>query len=120
MNVKLSEKYEIETAHPASHYGAGVMLETATGSAFGPGDFMPTPAVSVYGLASIRFLVGDAVVSHVRGRGFWPKRFSREEVEQVRAFLSQDPEGRFTLPPFEQLEREWCEMDKKLDEENRQ
>lgn len=120
MKVKLSEKYEIETAHPASHYGAGVMLETATGRAFGPADFMPGVGVSVYGLAHIKILVGDAVASCVRGRGFWTKRFSREEVEQVRAFLSQDPAGRFTLPPFEQLEKEWADAEGREDEENRQ
>ena len=120
MNVKLSEKYEIETAHPASHYGAGVMIETETGKVYGPADFMPEPRVKLFGSETPRLEVGHAVVSHVLGHGPWHKRFSREEVEQVRAFLSQDPAGRFTLPTFEQLEREWCEMDRKRDEENRQ
>ena len=120
MNVKLSEKYEIETAHPASHYGAGVLVATETGEIYGPADFMPPAKVKMFGSETPRWLVGDAVVSHVRGHGPWHKRFSREEVAQVAAFLSQDHAGRFALPTYEQLEKDWAEAEERADRGDRQ
>ena len=120
MKVKLSEKYEIETAHPASHYGAGVLVATETGEIYGPADFMPSSGGNMFGGETPRVQVGDAVVSHVRGHGPWHKRFSREDVAQVAAFLSQDPAGRFTLPEYEQLEKDWADAEERADRGDRQ
>lgn len=119
MNVRLSEKYEIDTAHPASHYGAGVTVDSETGDIYGPADFMPPPTIEIFGSAP-PMEVGYAVVSYVRGNGPWHKRFSREEVAQVAAFLSQDHAGRFTLPDYEQLEKDWSEAEERADREYRQ
>ena len=112
MKVQISEKYSIETAHPASHYGAGVLIDEENGQVYGPADIFPTSIKKIFG-SDTQASAGDVIVSTVRSR-----RFSQQEVEQVRAWLSQDPSGNL-LPSYEKLEKEWAEEDARKDGENR-
>ena len=112
MKVQISEKYSIETAHPASHYGAGVLIDEESGQVYGPVDIFPTPIKKFFG-SDAQASAGDVIVSTVRSR-----RFSREEVAQIRAWLSQDPSGNL-LPSYEKLEKEWAEERENRDRENR-
>lgn len=118
MKVQINERYEITTDHPASHYGAGVLVDN-NGISYGTSDFIPTNLKKMF-CADIQVEAGYMVESAIRNLTVASARteYTHAEVEQARAYLSQDPSGRFSLPPFEQLQREWERAKKDNDSEN--
>lgn len=103
MNVKLNDRLEITTEHPASHYGAGVLL--IDGAAYGPCDELPTrlPSLAAYltkpllCAGAVRSACADCGIARTEeekiirgeGRGI----LSQAEIELVNRWLSQDPDG---------------------------
>ena len=92
--VKLQHGHEITTEHPASHYGAGVLLIEGEAGAFGPGDIYPRNKEFAE-LLNARNTCGDIIASQILkaveiGQNE-PPQLSKNELAQVIKWLSQDP-----------------------------
>ena len=94
MEIKLNANYTLTTEHPASHYGAGVLVDTA-GNAYGPVGRVPGSndfAKKLFGAEIPPLEAGELVSSYARNN-----RISADELALIRRYLSQDPQGRFNL-----------------------
>ena len=94
MNIKLQHGHTITTEHPASHYGAGVLLIEGEAGAFGPGDIYPRNKEFAE-LLNARNTCGDIIASQILkaveiGQNE-PPQLSKNELAQVIKWLSQDP-----------------------------
>ena len=95
--VKLQHGHEITTEHPASHYGAGVLLIEGEAGAFGPGDIYPRNKEFTE-LLNVRNTCGDIIASQILKiverktlPDNEPPQLSKNELAQVIKWLSQDP-----------------------------
>jgi len=86
MNVKMNDWLEITTEHPASHYGAGVLIDNE-GNVFGPCDIFPGSVPELTRLLNATPLTAaQAVVRICKSREFSP-----DEISLISRFLSQNP-----------------------------
>ena len=88
MNVKLQHGHTITTEHPASHYGAGVLLIEGEAGAFGPGDIYPRNKIFAV-LLNAHHTCGDIIASQILNPEL--PQLSKNELAQVLKWLSQDP-----------------------------
>ncbi len=96
MKIKLQHGHEITTEHPASHYGAGVLLIEGETKTFGPGDIYPRNKEFAE-LLNVKNTCGDIIASQILkavcgdGLDNEPPQLSKNELAQVLKWLSQDP-----------------------------
>ncbi len=122
MEIKFSQKYTLTREHPASHYGAGVLLDTETGIVYGPSDVLPpNPLGSKMLGVEIKVEAGYFIVSNVCHPtvASLNHRYSGDQLGFIRRYLSQDPSGRFELPDNETLTQYWREAEERNDAENK-
>ena len=92
MKIKLQHGHTIISEHPASHYGAGVLLIEDEIGAFGPGDIYPRNKEFAE-LLNVRNTCGDIIASQILNQILKnePPQLSKNELAQVLKWLSQDP-----------------------------
>jgi hypothetical protein len=97
MKIKLQHGHEITTEHPASHYGAGVLLIEGETKAFGPGDIYPRNKEFAE-LLNVKNTCGDIIASQILKiverktlPDNEPPQLSKNELAQILKWLSQDP-----------------------------
>ena len=90
--IKLQHGHTITTEHPASHYGAGVLLVEDEAGAFGPGDIYPRNKEFAE-LLNVKNTCGDIIASQILKQILKnePPQLSKNELAQVIKWLSQDP-----------------------------
>lgn len=104
MKAKLDNHHEITTDHPASHYGAGVLLIAGEKQAYGPGDDYPESLPKLRELLGVKnpFTCGDIVREMLSrpepnqdeilaGVAAYPLKLSSAEKSLVNRWLSQEP-----------------------------
>lgn len=90
--IKLQHGHTIIIEHPASHYGAGVLLIEGEAGAFGPGDIYPRNKIFAE-LLNAHNTCGDIIASQILTQILKnePPQLSKNELAQVLKWLSQDP-----------------------------
>jgi hypothetical protein len=90
--IKLQHGHTITTEHPASHYGAGVLLIEGEPGTFNPGDIYPRNR-DFAELLNVRNTCGDIIASQILNQILKnePPQLSKNELAQVIKWLSQDP-----------------------------
>jgi hypothetical protein len=96
--IKLQHGHTITTEHPASHYGAGVLLIEGEIGTFNPSDIYPRNKEFAE-LLNVKNTCGDIIASQilkiVEERKTLPDneppQLSKNELAQVVKWLSQDP-----------------------------
>lgn len=103
MKAKLDSRHEITTEHPASHYGAGVLLIDGEPKAYGPADDYPESATELSIALGVQthlscaeavrcILARDPGEEEIRaGVAEYPPKLTAEEIALVNRWLSQDP-----------------------------
>ena len=107
MEIKFANGMELTTEHPASHYGAGVLLDK-DGSVYGPADLVAGSndlAKKMFGVEIPLQTAGELMKSHARNN-----RLSPDALALIRRFVSQDPDA-YPLEDDETLARWWDEND---------
>jgi len=97
MKIKLQHGHTIISEHPASHYGAGVLLIEGETKTFGPGDIYPRNKEFAE-LLNVKNTCGDIIASQILKiverktlPDNEPPQLSKNELAQVVKWLSQDP-----------------------------
>jgi len=86
MRIQLDARHEITSEHPASHYGAGVLL--VDGQPFGPAEAYPESLPELGRLLGVPPLsCAGAVVALLRGR----RALKPEQMALIQRWLSQHP-----------------------------
>ena len=91
MNVKINNTMTITTEHPASHYGAGVLL--IDGQAYGPADVWHDAdfaklAAFLHGVNAEDLTCARMIVRIVRD---CRDVFGNDEIDQIKRWLQQNP-----------------------------
>jgi hypothetical protein len=106
MNAKITEHTSITTDHPASHYGAGVLLvDWVPGVAFGPADIWPDSCPGLREALNAKpNTCGEVIRAAISrdqpaeeeiraGVAVYPPELDEEQLSLVRRWLSQDPDA---------------------------
>ena len=104
MKTILDNRHEITTEHPASHYGAGVLLiDGAQQPAYGPGDPYPERCPGLADLLgaphmscadAVRTIIGRTMPSEdeIRaGVAIYPPKLTADDRDLINKWLSQQP-----------------------------
>ncbi len=104
MTAKITEHVSITTDHPASHYGAGVLLVDWTpGVAFGPADTWPDSCPGLRDALNVEPNTCGEVIRAAMSRcqpteaeveagvAVYPPKLSADQSAMVWRWLSQDP-----------------------------
>ena len=84
--MKLDTRHEITTEHPASHYGAGVLLiDDAMQPAYGPDDPYPESCPELVDL------LGAPHQNCAEMMIYLARRVGMKDDEQIRKWLAQSP-----------------------------
>ena len=88
----------LTTQHPASHYGAGVLIHDKLDGVFAPGDNLPTDEKIKRYFGDCEYTAGE-FIRHRAKEQIW----SDAEIAFLRRYLSQDPQQRYSLPDDAEL-----------------
>lgn len=104
MKIKLDNRHEITTDHPASHYGAGVLIiDGAQQPAYGPGDPYPESCPALADLLwaphmscadAVRAIIGRTMPSAAEiraGVAIYPQKLTAGDRDRINTWLSQQP-----------------------------
>lgn len=104
MRIKLDNRHEIMTEHPASHYGAGVLLiDGAQQPAYGPGDPYPESCPELADLLGAPHMsCAEAVQAIIERRkpseeyiragvAIYPSKLDADDRDLINKWLSQQP-----------------------------
>ena len=108
MEIKFAE-YTLTTEHPLSSYGLGVLVGP-DGRQYMPPDVLPSTANKFFDLPPM--LAGEFIVAWASKRsGILPDN----EIDLIRRYLAQDPQGRFALPELLELRKNQCKYQLSLE-----
>jgi len=85
--------YTLTTDHPTSSYGLGVLINAKDG-VYMPSNPLPVSPNGINVFGDLPPMLAGEFVMHQATQ----KIYSLEEINLMRRYLSQDPQGRYALP----------------------
>ncbi|MDA8115741.1 MAG: hypothetical protein M0Z43_13605 [Acidithiobacillus sp.] len=105
MNINFG-RLSLTNEHPASHYGAGVMIDNElSGRYYGPIDVVPETnkwAKKLYNASVPESTAGELIEAFLTSGNY---DLTDIEIDFIRRYLSQDPHSRYLLPDNDTIHR---------------